>query len=701
LYSAGAGQNNVQEFIYADGTLTKARTFALPAMSGETFVGGLAISPDGRTLYATRVFAMTLSSIDVATGQVTRTVPLSSEPYGCLVSPDGRTVFVSLWGGRQVRTFTSDSLREMMALDTGEHPSAMVLSPDGKRLFVASANSGIVNVFSTFSGEPLEEISTALYPDAPRTTTPNALTLSPDGNTLNVAVADMNAVAVVNVGNIAHSFVEGFFPTGWYPTGVTYTRDGKQLLVLSGKGMSPAANPLTGGMERRLAGLLSMVSPPDRVSLADLTRRTYNLIPYTDAIRLAPANIPIGSPIPRSVGVSSPIKHVFYIIRENRTYDQILGDIKEGNGDPKLAIFGKDVTPNAHSLAQNFVLFDNFYVDADVSFDGHAYSTAAYATDVVQKLWQTLYGNRGGLYLGEGGGLMRNPFGNLSSPESGYIWDYANRARVTVRSYGEFVDNVSKTASGEVVAVANVPGLKGLAAPTYAGFDLDISDSKRVDNWLSEFRDFERNGNLPQLSVIHLPNDHTKGTTPGAPTPRAMIADNDVSLGRIVETISNSAYWKDSAVFIVEDDAQSGPDHVDSHRSVLLVASPFAKRSFVDHTFYTTSGVLRTMELILGIEPMSQYDAAATPLFNAFTGTPSLSAYLRQAPRIPMDEKNLASAFGARESLAMNFVEQDRTPEVLLNEILWRSIRGADSPMPPPRRSAFVRPIANGDASEH
>jgi DNA-binding beta-propeller fold protein YncE len=697
LYSAGAAQNNIQEFAYVDGTLTKARTFNLPGTAAaDSFAGGLAISRDGRTLYATRVFGMTLSSIDVATGQVTKTVSLPAEPYACTISPDGQTVFVSLWGGRQVRSYRSDTLGDSLTFSTGEHPSSMAVSPDGKRLFVASANSGVVNVFSTFSGEPLEEISTALYPEAPHTTTPNALTLSPDGNTLNVAVADMNAVAVVNVSNIAHSFVDGFIPTGWYPTGVAYSRDGRQLLVLSGKGMSPAANPLTGGMEKRLAGMISILSPPDRTSLNDLTRRTYSLSPYNDTIRLAPPNIPIGSPIPRVVGASSPIKHVFYIIRENRTYDQILGDVTAGNGDPTLALFGKDSTPNAHALAQNFVLFDNFYVDADVSYDGHAYSTAAYATDVVQKLWQTLYANRGGVYLGEGSGAMRNPFGNLSSPEQGYIWDFALRANVTVRSYGEFVDNISKSASGDVVAVGNVPGLKGLAAPTYAAFDLDIPDSKRVDNWLAEFRDFERNGNLPQLSVIHLPNDHTKGTVPGAPTPRVMIADNDLGLGRIVEAVSNSAYWKDSAIFVVEDDGQSGPDHVDSHRSVLLVASPFAKKSFVDHTFYTTSGVLRTIELILGLEPMSQYDAAASPLFNAFTGTPSLNTYQRLIPRVPMDEKNTASSFGAAESLAMNFDEEDRTPEVLLNEIIWRSVKGANSPMPPPRRSVFVKPLPQG-----
>jgi DNA-binding beta-propeller fold protein YncE len=692
LYSAGAAQNNVQEFSYVDGTLTKARTFTLPAKTGETFVGGLAISPDGRSLYAARVFGMTLSAIDLATGQVRETISLPAEPYACAVSPDGRTVFVSLWGGSEVRAYTADPLREWMTYQTGEHPSAMALSPDGTRLFVASANSGIVNVFDTFAGLPIEEISTALYPDAPRTTTPNALALAPDGRTLVVAVADMNAVAVVNVSNSVHSFVEGFFPTGWYPTGLAYSRDGRQLFVLSGKGNTPAANPQTGGMERRLAGLLSMLMPPDRVSLADLTRRTYSLIPYTDATRLMPPNIPVGSPVPRMVGSSSPIKHVFYIIKENRTYDQVLGDLVEGNGDPKLALFGADVTPNAHSLARNFVLFDNFYVDADVSFDGHAYSTAAYATDVIQKMWQTLYANRGGLYLGEGGGFMRNAFGNLTAPERGYIWDYAARAQVTVRSYGEFVEHVSKTANGDVVARASVPGLQNLVAPAFAGFDLDITDNKRVDNWLAEFREYERNGNLPQLSVIHLPNDHTKGTTPGAATPRSMVADNDLALGRVVDAISNSNYWRDSAIFIVEDDAQSGPDHVDSHRSVLLVASPFAKRSFVDHTFYTTSGVLRTIELILGIEPMSQFDAAATPLYNAFGSTPNLSGYQRAIPRVPLDEKNLPSAFGAIQSLSMDFVNEDRTPEVLLNEIIWRSVKGRNSPMPAPRRSAFVKP---------
>ena len=691
LYSSGAAQNNVQEFNYANGAITRARTFALPAVTGQSFAGGLTITPDGSTLYVTRVFAQTVSAIDLASGQVTKTISLPAEPYANVVSADGKRLFVSLWGGAKVQVYMLPSLILLEEFNTGEHPNAMVLSRDGKRLFVACGSSAAVWVFDTFAGEAIEQISMSLTPAAPATATPNSLSLSPDGQTLIVSNADTNAVAIVDVSNGGRSFVSGFVPTGWYPTGAIFSYDSRQIFVLSAKGLVSAAKPTDDDGSVRLQGAVSMLPVPDRVTLADYTRRVLAVTPYTDAIKMNPT-VPVGSPIPRVVGGSSPIKHVFYIIRENRTYDSILGDMKQGNGDPALNMFGAVITPNAHALASQFVLFDNFYVDADVSYDGHAFSTAAYATDVIQKLWQTYYANRGGVYLSEGSGFMRNPFGNLTAPESGYIWDYAARAGVSVRSYGEFVENRSKSASGDVVAVESVPGLKNLVAPSFAAFDLTITDQKRVDTWLQEFTGFVQNGNLPQLSILHLGNDHTLGTTPGAPTPRAMIADNDLALGRVVETIANSPYWKDSAIFVVEDDAQSGPDHVDSHRSVALVASPFAKRGFVDHSFYSTSGMLRSMELILGLPPMSMYDAAATPLFNAFQATPDLAVYRRLTPNVALDEKNPAAAFGASASQAMNFVDADLTPEEPLNEIIWRSVKGPDVPMPPPRRSVFVRP---------
>jgi len=691
LYSSGAGQNNVQEFSFVDGVIARTRAFALPAAAAETFVSGLTISRDGRTLYVTRLFAMTLSSIDVASGVVTKTVPLQAEPYTALASADGRFVFVSLWGGAVVEVFAADSLTLVTEMFTAEHPNAMALSPDGKRLFVACGNSASVWVFDTFSNLAIEQISTSLYPEQPPTSTPNSVAVSPDGRTLLVANADTNSVASIDVSNAARAFVDGFIPTGWYPTGAVFTRDGRQMMILSGKGLAGAANPLSGGMETRLLGVASILPVPDRTTLNDYTRKVYSLTPYTDAARMRPIGVPVGSPVPQTVGGASPIKHVFYVIRENRTYDQVLGDLTEGNGDQRLAIFGRDITPNAHALAQSFVVFDNFYVDADVSYNGHAYSTAAYATDFIEKLWQSNLMSRGVQYLAEGGGFMRNAFGNVTAPMMGYLWDYARRAGVTVRSYGEFVAH-TRAANGEISAVETVPGLKGAVAPAYAGWDLDVADARRADAWLAEFRQFEANGTLPQLSIIRLPNDHTAGTRAGAPTPRAMMADNDVALGRVVEAISNSVYWRDSAIFIVEDDAQSGPDHVDSHRSILLMASPFARRASADHTFYTTSGVLRTIELILGLPPMSQYDAAATPMYNAFVGTPNLAPFRHIDSRVPLDERNSPTAYGSIQSMLMDFSQEDRAPEALLNEILWRSIRGANSPMPPPRRSAFVVP---------
>jgi hypothetical protein len=525
--------------------------------------------------------------------------------------------------------------------------------------------------------------------------------LSPDGQKLIVAVADNNAVAVIDVSNIARSSVDGFIPTGRYPTGAIFSRDGRHIFILSGKGLALPVGPTTGNWESRLLGSIADVPTPDRTTLADQTRKVYSLAPYNDANLLTPASAQIGSPIPGSVGGSTPIKYVFYVIRENRTYDQVLGDIPQGNGDPRLALFGNDVTPNAHALAQNFVLFDNFYVDADVSYNGHSFSTAAYATDYIEKLWQTGYGGRSaGPYLAEGGGFFRNPFGNVSAPQSGYIWDYAQRQGIGVRSYGEFVQNQTRLPNGDVTAVGTVPGLSGLVAPAYAGWDLDIRDNKRIDIWLKEFTQFQQDRNLPQLSIIRLANDHTNGSKPGAPTPRAMVAENDFALGRLVEAISNSPYWKESVVLALEDDAQSGPDHVDSHRSVLLVASPFVRRAAIDHTFYTTSGVLRTIELVLGLPPMSQYDAAATPLYAAFQSTPNLAPFHRNEPRISLDEQNLPTAFGASASMAMDFSDADRAPEMLLNEIIWRSVKGAASPMPPPRRSVLVPPSGKGDPED-
>ena len=719
LFASGAAENVVNEFAW-NGQAIKQGTPMVIAPPGlrptwETlkdsgFVGGIAIAPDGKRLFAVQVFGSALSMLDVEQRKLLKTAHLRSEPYSATVSADGRLVFVSSWGGARVLMFDTTTLEPRGEVAVGEHPNAMVQSRDGSRLFVACANTNAVWVVDIASRRATEQIGVALHPEAPPGTTPNALALSPDGNTLLVANADNNAVAVVDVSKPGASRVKGFIPTGWYPTGVTFDASGRRIFVLSGKGLSPAANPRGPGPGIRgadgqyigtlLQGTLSEIAMPDDKALQTLTAKVYAVTPYDDRTRLAPGGAPIDSPVPGRVGDPSPIKHVFYVIRENRTYDQVFGDIAEGNGDPTLTLFGEDVTPNAHALARQFVLLDNFYVDAEVSYDGHAFSMGAYATDAVEKLWPTNYAQRGGVYMSEGGGSQRNPYGNLTAPSRGYIWDMAKRAGVSVRSYGEFVHRNAKTGKIE----ASVPGLEGIFHPEYEPWNLDVPDNTRVDVWLKEFQAMDRAGKVPQLSIIRLGNDHTAGTRPKSRTPRAMIAENDAALGRLVEAISRSQVWKESAIFVLEDDAQNGADHVDAHRAPALVISPFARRHAVDSTLYTTSGTLRTIELILGLEPMSQYDAAAMPMYGAFQPIPTLTPYGALAARVPLDEINTASAYGAEASLRMNLDEADLAPDLELNEIVWRSVRGADSPMPPPRRAAFVRgssaPDEDGDGEE-
>jgi len=734
LYSSGGAGNKVLEFRFKKGKLSPGRTFALaepsdkesrsvygeePVRKASAFVGGVAVSPDGSRLYAVNVLGQALSSVDLASGRALHSVPLEAEPYACAVSPDGRSVFVSLWGGSRVLLFDAATLARQGEFAVGEHPNAIEISGDGKRLFVACANTNTVWALDLSAARAVEQISTALFPDSPPGSTPNGLGLSPDGSRLLVANADNNAVAVVDVSKPGESRVEGFLPTGWYPTAARFSRDGRRIRILSGKGLVSQANPrgpqpgIPAGEPGQyigalLTGALSDLPVPDSSALARLTKKVYELTPRFGSAAEGAVGAGGRSVVPARPGEPSPIRHVFYVLRENRTYDQILGDMPEGNGDPNLCLFGEDVTPNAHALAREFVLLDNFYVNSEVSYNGHEFSTGAYASDVVQKIWPMNYADRGGAYLTGDGGAMRNPYGNLTAPAAGYIWDACRRSGVSFRSYGEFVmaarASDKRPSKGERRAEktyrASVPGLEGHFAPDYPPFDLAVPDARRFEVWLREFRRYEEDGQLPALSIVYLPNDHTGGAKAGFPTPRAMIAENDRALGLLVEAISKSRYWKESAILVLEDDAQNGPDHVDAHRSVALVASPYARRGAVDSTLYTTCGMLRTIELLLGLPPMSQCDAAAMPLFGAFRAEPDPTPFAARGARVSLDEKNEATAWGAKESAAMNLVEADRAPDLELNEIVWRSVRGSGCPMPPPVRAAFVRPAASRDADD-
>jgi hypothetical protein len=467
------------------------------------------------------------------------------------------------------------------------------------------------------------------------------------------------------------------------------------LLVVNGKGHGGSkANPqgpnpyqkntdeISEYIGRMFRGSLSFVPPPDEEQLRRWSETVYRNSPYIQR-RRQELEVPIspGHPIPGKVGDSSPIKYVFYIIKENRTYDQVFGDIPEGNGDYKLCLFPEEVTPNHHALAREFVLLDNLYADAEVSADGHEWSMAAYATDYVEKTWPSLYGGKGGTYPAEG-------LQPMAAPSSGYIWDLCRRAGISYRSYGEFVQYAVSGRTDTVMT--KVESLKGHIATRFPPYDLKIADTTRYRLWRQEFDEFDKNGNLPRFQVIRLPNDHTSGTRKNMPTPAAMVADNDLALGMMIERISHSRYWKECAIFVVEDDAQNGPDHVDAHR-IGLVISPYVKRHSVDRHMYSTASVLRTMELILGLPPMTQFDASATPMHASFTEIPDFTPYTCRPANIDSKEMNPDNAYGQLRSEEMNLAVEDAIPDVEFNEIIWKAIRGAGSEMPAPVRSAFVR----------
>ena len=414
--------------------------------------------------------------------------------------------------------------------------------------------------------------------------------------------------------------------------------------------------------------------------MAEWTAETYDCTPLKadGSVSKAP---PPGNPIPAKVGDSSPIKYVIYIIKENRTYDQIFGDIKQGNGDAKLCLFPERVTPNHHKLAREFVLLDNFYADAEVSASGHEWSMGAYCTDFVEKTWPLNYGhNRNGKFPYPAEGNFP-----IAAPSTGYLWDRARAAGLSYISYGEYV---SFDPRANPPSKAKVKGLQGHIDPMYRGFDLSYSDLKRADRFISEFKRLEAADQMPRLQIVRLPNDHTHGATPLFRTPTAYVAENDLALGRIVEAVSHSRLWSQTAIFVVEDDSQNGCDHVDAHRTVALVISPYTKQGAKDSTLYSTTSMLRTMELVLGLKPMSQFDAAAMPMFDSFQAEPAFRPYDSVPSNVDLNERSNPTAWGA--DLKMNFAREDAANEQLLNEVVWKSVRGAASPMPAPVHAAFV-----------
>ncbi len=705
LYVSGGNANSVEgteppsrapiyEFSYANGRLSEKPTSQLDETIplDRIYWSGLAYHPRKNLLYAANRGTTDAPSnvvvFDAKTRQLLSRIPVEVNPYELAFSADGASLFVSNWASKSVSVIDTNLNRVTGTIAVGANPNDMKLSPDG-RLFVACSNDNTIHVIDTKKRMVVERISTTLTPGAPEGSTPDALEIDAARKLLFVANADNNAIGVVNIGDPRHSEVLGFIPSGWYPSALALGDGGRTLYVGNSKGQasyadikgpgSPLASNWNGdeSIKTLQKGSVEMIPVHDlREKLTGYTKQVMANTPYNDS-QLAMAREPKSpSVIPRTVGAGSPVEHVIYIIKENRTYDQVFGDISKGNGDPRLTIFGKKVTPNQHALAAQFVLLDNLYCDGEVSVDGHSWSNSAYATDFNEKLWPPDYGRH-----------SKAEESAAYVPAAGHLWDLARRKGLTYRSYGEYAE---RSSDGRTMQAAKgVDGLWGHVAPDFKiGGKRDPQNVevflRELDEYEKEFDSPDARKRLPNFIVMSLGEDHTNGTRPGSYTPVAMVASNDQAIGMLVDRVSHSKYWPKTAIFIIEDDAQDGPDHVDARRTAGLVISPYVKRGVVDSALYTTSSFVRSIELLLGLPPMSQYDAAAMPLYESFAAEADLAAFDRLRPEVDLNAKNTSESYGARASAKMDFDDYDRAPMQALNEIIWKSVRGANSPMPAP-----------------
>jgi YVTN family beta-propeller protein len=702
VYVGGGSQAAVFEFSFSNGVLAAARTFTVVPQEKRTprdFIGDVAVTPDGHLVYAADLYHDSLVVINPQSGMLIDHVKTGRRPYRILFHPDGKSLFVTSWTDGTVGHYETASGNLLATMRLGPHPTDMVWLPgkndvpEGEtpwagRLFIAAANTNSVYTLGVSEGKELrlvETINTAMTPNQPAGMTPSGLALSPNGKRLYVVCSDANAVAVADISQ-ERSHVEGFIPTGWYPTSARALPSGT-LVVLNGRGLGSHPNPNGPNPSRRPEPVHQGVAQPQYVGRIQTGTASF-IEPFNDAqlqayTKTVLANSPYSDEKLEAANPFPPIQHIIYIVKENRTYDQVLGDMKEGNGDASLVLFGEKITPNQHKMARQFVLLDNFYVNSDVSADGHSWSTAAIATDYIQKMWPNSYAGRRKTYDYE----EQEP---TDQPPAGYLWTSAAGAGLSVRNFGYMVENRSTPAAdGTQVEAVRDPVLNRVTNRFYRNFDLDYPDVERVKVFLQEFSEYEKSGQMPRLIVMRLGNDHTYGMQAGKLSPFALAADNDYALGMLVEAVSKSRFWPETAIFVVEDDAQNGPDHVDSHRSPAYVLSPYVKHQAVDSSLYNTTSILRTMELMLGLRPMTDFDAGARPLSAAFQNTPDPGPFIAEKPHVPLDERNPAHTTAADRSSRLDFSEEDRADENELNDILWTALKGSHPP--PPARSFFAR----------
>jgi YVTN family beta-propeller protein len=694
LYASGGNNNWIVRFSIVNNRLIPADTFRLGNPWPEKiWVAGIQVDEKRQLLYTVTTENNSLYIYDLKGHKIVKRLPLGGEGYTCLLSPDRDELYISCWGCDRVEILDTRTQAFRAFIPVGDNPNDMCLTRNGKYLFVANSNDNSISVIDLTSHKVVEVLNAALYPDSPSGSTSNSLALGNDDKTLYVANADNNCLAVFDVSEPGSSSGMGFIPTGWYPTCVRVVKD--KILVSNGKGNTNVVNPHGPNPYRRgeqvvyqqggetktmrvqyiagmFKGTLQVIDVPGPDQAGVFSQAVYDNTPFKagkgKVMDVDPAN-----PIPLQTGDVSPIKYVFYIIKENRTYDQVLGDMPRGNGDTSLVLFGRKVTPNEHALADEFVLLDNFYVDSEVSADGHNWSVGAYATDYLEKTWPTSYGQRGGSYAGEGNREIANN-------RDGFIWDFCKRYGVNYRTYGEFVDDYRP----------NIPVLKDHLCPYFTGWDMRVQDTVRFGQWKRDFDSLLLMNRVPQLTTLRFPNDHTEGLNTGRPTPNAHVADNDLAVGLFVEHLSHSPIWKESVVFILEDDAQNGPDHVDAHRSTAYLAGGFVKQGYVDHTMYSTTSVLHTIELILALPPMSQYDASATPMYACFDTKPDHPPFTTRTCNVDLDEKNTEVSACSKLSGSFDFSKEDSAPDNSFSEVIWKAVKGLDSTCPSPVHAAFV-----------
>jgi YVTN family beta-propeller protein len=703
LYASGGNDNWIMRYQIKNNRIVPFDTLVIGKKWPERIsIAGIAVDNRQQLLYTVTKENNSLYVLDLQSKTIKNKIPLGGEGYTCLLSDDNKNLYITCWGCDKVIVYDTEKQAVESSVPVGDNPNDLCITHNGKYLFVGNANDNSVSVISTEKNRVIEVLNAALFPDSPSGSTTNSVALSEDEKTLYVANADNNCLAVFDVSNPGNSKSKGFIPTGWYPTCVRVIKD--NIFVSNGKGLTSKANPFgpspvskkeavahhaesqhtkvqyIGGL---FTGTLQSIPAFTDNQLGLYSQAVYHNTPYSREKEMYSSG-EAGNPVPSRVGDSSPIKYVFYVIKENRSYDQVLGDMKEGNGDAGLVLFGENVTPNLHNLAKQFVLLDNFYVDGEVSADGHNWTMGAYATDYLEKNWPSSYGGRGGTYPGEGEREIANN-------KNGFLWDYCKRFGVSYRSYGEFISEAR---------TPNIASLIDHYDKEYTSWDLAVRDTVRFGEWKHDFEKLLAQGKVPRLNTIRFGNDHTEGLRIGRPTPKAHVADNDLACGLFIEYLSHSPIWKETLVIILEDDAQNGPDHVDAHRSTTYLAGGFVKQGFVDHTMYSTSSALRTIELILGLPPMTQYDASAEPMWRCFNTTANHPPFKATPNLVDLDLKNTAEDRLSRISEKFDFGKEDRVPDVLFNEAIWASVKGLNIPCPAPVHAAFFTSVKDNDVDD-